>query len=94
MQNYAGAVTKINIVKGASLARGTTIDGYLQPTDAQLLYNTWKPGWPEMLEFSGAIKAVTCEMVLEIPEDEFLKTVGGAAGRRILDVAKRNASTI
>lgn len=94
MQSYPATVSKLTIVKGASLARGTTIDEYLQPADAQLLYNAWKPGWPEPLGFAGGITAITCEMVLEVPEDEFNKAMGGSAGKRIYKVARQNASSI
>lgn len=84
-------VTKTFIRQGASLARGTTIDEYLSEKDCKVLYSGWQKNWPEPLEFHGGITAITCEMVLEVPEKEFVKSIGKAVGTRIYDVARRNA---
>jgi hypothetical protein len=83
------------ITRGASYAIGTIIDAYLSAPDCNLLYSTWKAEWPTPLEFSGAITAITCEQVLEVPETEFVsvfkvKRDKEAAGR-ILAAAKNNA---
>jgi len=81
---------------GTSIARGTTIDEYLSEEDNQKLYDLWQPSWPEPFQFSGGITAITCEMVLELPQDEFIAAFGKSKkgqeqAARILDIAKRNA---
>jgi hypothetical protein len=76
--------------QGTSYARGTTIDEYL-PGDLNVkLYEKWQPEWPEVLKFSGGITAITCEMVLEVPEKELTRVFGKKDATEILEVAKRN----
>jgi hypothetical protein len=89
-------VTKLYYRQGTSYARGTTIDAYLQDDDNTLLYEIWQPSWPEPFGFHGGEKAITAEMILEVPTDEFIKAFGRkkgnrAAALRILEAAKRNA---
>jgi hypothetical protein len=87
---------KTIITKGLSIARGTTIDAYLLPEDCEVLYEKWQETWPEPFRFSGGITAITCEMVLEVPEDELRAVLGGRKKvekerpGRILEVAKIN----
>lgn len=63
---------------GTSFFSGTLIDGYLIPEDEKALYNVWEvnPSWPAPLEYQGGVKAITCEMVLEVAEPEFLAAFG------------------
>jgi hypothetical protein len=91
MAHYPGSVTSVKVRQGASIARGTTIDEYLGQSDVDLLYENWQAGWPEPLAFSGGVKAVTCEMVLEVPFADFKKVFKKRA-QQIYDVAKRNAT--
>jgi hypothetical protein len=91
MSKFPGTVTKVKIRQGASLARGMTIDGHLAGTDKALLYEKWLPDWPKPLEFRGGITAITCEMVLKVPFDEFKKVYKRRA-KDIYEVAERNAA--
>ena len=96
MGKYPGSVTGLSVRSGWSFARGTTIDEYLSPEDNQELYKIWKSTWPEVLKFHGEVTAITCEMVLEVNEAEFLATFGNTKkakemAARILEVSKRNA---
>lgn len=85
------------VTQGLSFARGTTIDEYLSAKDCAALYEKWQKDWPELYRFRGGITAITCEMVLEVPEAAFRKVYGGRGnedrGRpdRILEIARRNA---
>lgn len=65
-------VTRVEYHRGLSYARGTTIDAYISPEACEALYQIWKPEWPEKLEFPGKVYAITAEMILEVPEAEFL----------------------
>lgn len=90
MAKNSAAVPTFSIARGASLARGTTIDAYLSETDNDLLYEKWSDEWEYPLEFSGGVKAITCEMVVAVPFKEFKKIFG----RRAADIyaaAERNA---
>lgn len=89
-KSYPGNITSTFIRQGASLARGTTIDGYLTEEDAQLLYKNWRDRWEKPLEFQGGVTAITCEMVLDLPEKELKAVYGKEAAQRIIDAAKRN----
>lgn len=82
---------KYVVRQGGSYSRGTTIDGYLSEEDCNFLYANWKQEWPEPLKFHGGTTAITCEMVLEVPEKE-LKAVLGKHADNIIAVSKRNAS--
>lgn len=78
--------------QGASLATGTMIDAYLTEADCKKLYARWHKDWEvQPTDLRGGEKIITCEMVLEIPFDIFLKVMGNSAGERILEIAKRNA---
>ncbi len=77
--------------QGKSNAIGTIIDGYLEQSENDLLYARWKSEWPEPLAFSGGIKAITCEMILEIPEEDLVKALGKKRAGQFLQVAKANA---
>lgn len=100
MFRFPGTVTGLRVRQGGSYARGTTIDAYLSPEDCAALYNFWKSSWPEPLAFPGNIQAITCEMVLAVPEEEFVdylsasaeqKRTGRALAFRIREAALRNA---
>jgi hypothetical protein len=82
-------ITGYTVRVGRTFARGTDIDAYLEENEVKALYERWKPAWPTPLEFSGGIKAITCEMVLEVPEKEFRSTFRKMADH-ILEAAKRN----
>jgi hypothetical protein len=77
---------------GASLARGTTIDEYLPEDDCKVLYEKWQDGWPEPLMFSGGVRAITCEMVLEVPVKELNRVLGRSKAATIYEVSKNNAA--
>lgn len=84
------------ITQGASHALGTIIDGYLSANETELLLSIWKKEWTEPLAFSGGEKAITCEMILEVPETEFIQAFGTKKANkelaaRILATAKNNA---
>lgn len=81
---------KYVVRQGSSYARGTTIDGFLSEEDCSFLYTAWKKSWPEPLKFHGGVTAITCEMVLQVPEKE-LKEVLGTHADAIIEVSKRNA---
>lgn len=83
---------------GTSFARGTMIDAYLSGDVCTRLYSVWEehPEWPEVLRFSGGISAITCEMILDVREEDFLKSFGTKKAdmrlaETILSVAKTNA---
>ncbi len=75
---------------GTSYAIGTIIDGHLADDDCAALYDGWRSNWPERLEFHGGNYAITAEMILEVPQKEFLKVYGRQVGNRILDAARSN----
>lgn len=88
------------IRQGGSIARGTTIDAYLSEEDNAMLYEAWDKSWAEPYEFHGGIKAISAEMIVEVPEDEFLGVFRSKFGRkksvqdaaiRILEAARTNA---
>lgn len=84
MSTYPGSVTRITRRSGTSFARGTTIDEYLTPEENQELYKVWKSEWPEILRFHGGITAITCEMVLDVEEEEFLMAFGNTKKAKTL----------
>jgi len=94
MKTYPGTVTSTFIRQGASQAIGTIIDGHLADGDITLLYEMWAADWPAPLEFSGGVKAITCEQVMEVGEAQFVEAFGKKnteAARRIFGVARNNA---
>ena len=96
MQTYPGTVNKLFITQGASYAIGTIIDAYLPDEAVKVLYEKWQPGWPTPLGFSGGEQAITCEMILEVSEQEdgekaFVKAMGKRLTEIILSIAKANA---
>ena len=95
-------VTKTYYRCGTSFARGTTIDAYLfidekeGIDDSKLLYEIWgkgQPDWPEWLVFPGNFMAITAEMILEVPEADFIAAFkAGSRGReatKLAEAAKR-----
>lgn len=84
-------VTKRTIRAGGSYAIGTIVDEYLTEDQNAALYEKWQPGWPEPLAFSGGLKAITCEMILEVPQEDFTKFIGKKVAPQILEIAARNA---
>lgn len=99
MTMYNGMPVKFSYRQGTSIARGTTIDEYLTQEQCEALYKLWEqhPEWPEIYRFSGGITAISCEMVLEVPNDDFVKAFkkynaqGVAMAKAILTVAEANA---
>lgn len=75
---------------GTSYARGIIIDGYLAEDEKKTLYEKWKSEWPQPLTFQGGVQALTCEKVLEVGEEQILKTYGKKLGKRFMEVAERN----
>lgn len=84
-------VASITKRSGTSFARGTTIDEYLSTEDCQALYDKWQPTWPEPFNFRGGIRAITCEMVLEVEAKDFIKVLGKKRAEKILEVSRVNA---
>ena len=78
---------KLSYRSGTSFARGTTIDAHLPEELNDKLYKLWNNAWGEPFGFHGGIKAITCEMVLEAPKSEFLKTMGDEDGNRVWSIA-------
>lgn len=89
MSRFAAGPIKIR--QGASLAKGTVIDGYLEQSEIDTLYMRWRSAWPTPLEYPGGVLAITCEMVLEVPESELIQALGKKLGTRILEVSRVNA---
>lgn len=77
--------------KYGTIAPGTDIDPHLTDSDVKLLYEKWSPDWETPKEFSGGVKSITCEMIVEISLPDFCKVYGKKAGERIYKVAKENA---
>lgn len=77
--------------QGLSIARGTTIDAYLDEKDVKVLYEGWQENWPEPFDFRNDIKAITAEMILEVPEKDFKRVFGHKVANRILEAARSNA---
>lgn len=92
---FPAAITKVYRSQGGSYAIGTIIDGYLSQEEIDQLYAIWKSDWPEPLVFQGGVKAITCEMILEVPKDIFIAAFGRKKNRvemasNILAKAERN----
>ncbi len=85
-------VTKLYYRQGTRFARGTTIDSYLEEEDCEILYDRWQDSWPEPYVFSGGIKAITAEMILEVPIKELNSALHHTRAKRILKAAKENAA--
>jgi hypothetical protein len=89
---------KVSYRSGQSYAIGTIIDGYLTKDEEERLYAGWQtgdPDWPQPLVFQGGVTAITCEMVLEVPETKFNRAYGKggkAFGDRMREISKRHAS--
>lgn len=88
-----GGISSVRIRQNTSFARGTTIDEYLQEADNAALYEKWSPEWEDKLEFPGKIYAITAEMIVDVPETEFVKVLGRTRGPRIYKIAKETASS-
>ena len=70
-------VTKIVMRAGASYARGTTIDLYLEPAEIKALYERWNStAWGEVYSLPGGEKAITCEMVNAVSLLELTEVYG------------------
>lgn len=89
--NRVGAHNPVVIRQGASFARGVLIDGFLSYNDVVILYERWKESWPEPEQHRGDEEAITCEMILEVPEEELKKVYGKLRAGRLLEVARRRA---
>lgn len=72
---------------GTSFSRGLTIDSLLKTEDAQVLYERWDNKWGEPLEFQGGAKAITCDMVAEVPLDKLVRVYGKARAERLIKAA-------
>ncbi len=72
---------------GTSFARGLTIDPLLSEEDARTLYEKWENGWGEPLEFQGGAKAITCDMVVNVPARELVRVYGKSLAERLLTAA-------
>lgn len=90
MNIVPGSVTSRFYRQGASYAMGTIIDAYLDDATCSKLYSKWKKSWPAPLEFRGGLTAITCEMVLDVPSEEFVKVYGGLS-ETILAAARSNS---
>jgi hypothetical protein len=83
-------VTKTFVRRQVSSAPGTVIDGHLTPEQTKALYGIWLPGWPAKREYRGGIEAITAEMVMDVPEVEFIKAFGRrkVMKERAMDIRK------
>ena len=69
--------TKIVMRSGASFARGTTIDLYLEEKEIKSLYERWdQANWGEIYSLPGGEKAITCEMVKAVSLFDLTKIYG------------------
>lgn len=69
-------VTNTFVRRQVESAPETIIDGYLTQEQINALYGTWLPDWPDKREYRGGITAITSEMVMQIPEEDFIKAFG------------------
>ena len=69
-------------------ARRTARNAFVQ---YETLYEAWRADWPEPYDFKNGIKAITAEMILEVPEKNFKRVFGHKIANRILEAARRNA---
>jgi hypothetical protein len=68
----------------------TVIDGWLTEEDIELLYERWKSSWPIPLEFSGGVKGITCEAVMQVPTSQLNRTFGKVRGTKLRKIAEEN----
>jgi len=73
--------------QGTKLAIGTIIDGYLTDEESEKVYTRWNKEWPEMLAFPGNQKAVTFEMIREIPRNQLNRAFGPKFASKLVDMA-------
>jgi len=85
-------VSEYRVVSGTSFPKGVDIDGFLSEEDTRVLYERWKGDlWGEPLVFSGGTKSITCEMVLEVPSKDLIKTYGAALANRLVAASERGS---
>jgi hypothetical protein len=83
-------VTRTFYRQGISYAPGTIIDGYLDDKTCAILYEKWKPEWPEPLVYPGNQKAITAEMILEVSFRQLVRVYKKKRATLLRDVAQRN----
>lgn len=85
-------VSRIRIRSGASFARSPDIDGFLNELDVKVLYKRWKSEeWGEPIVLRGGIVSLTCDMLLEIPWKELVKTYGVKRAKRLLEAGNKGS---
>lgn len=84
---------KVRIRQGNNFARGALVDGFLMPADVKALYEKWDAAaWGEPETFQGgADPAISCEMVMGVPEAQLEKVYGKARAQRLREAAEPNA---
>jgi hypothetical protein len=90
-QRVGAANVRTTIRQGASFARGSLVDGFIDDKDCETLYRKWSTKWQEPEQHRGGEVAITCEMIRDVPEAEFKKVMGAALGKRIRAVAMAHA---
>lgn len=76
--------TKIVMRSGASFARGTTIDLYLDSKEIKTLYERWnQAAWGEIYSLPGGEQAITCEMVKAVSLFDLTETYGMALAKKL-----------
>ena len=86
--------TKIVMRAGASYARGTTIDLYLNPNEIKSLYERWNDAaWGERYTLPGGEQAITCEMVNAVSLFDLTEVYGRDLANK-LKLEARNHSII
>lgn len=81
-------VTQTRYRSHTRIAVGTVVDGYLDEDETEKVYKRWKDSWPEQLAFSGNQKAVTFEMIREIPQAQLNRTFGKKLGQKLTQYAE------
>ncbi len=85
-------VTKIVMRAGASYARGTTIDLYLEPAEINALYERWNSSaWGEVYTLPGGEKAITCEMVNAVSLIDLTEVYGRTLAAKLHQEAKSHS---
>ncbi len=81
--------TKVVMRAGGSYARGTTVDVYLDPNEVIVLYERWNSAaWGEPYGLPGGEKAITCEMVCDVPLPDLTEVYGKDLAQKLYQEAR------
>lgn len=69
--------------------RGAVVDTFLSSDDCKVLYERWNDAaWSERLDCGGGEHAISCEQIIQVPAQEFVKAFGKVRATRILSAAR------